>query len=169
MRDGYRACCQHHAAFRFSRCCWRRGGGYKPPASSLLHLGFAGRNIQTDGWLNTCQTDTPRDMNINPCPHCCRRVIPMADGTCPACAKNTSDRSGTDPSKVLVGIRSGQRLPDVCHRCGTPTRTTQRLTVASEPRGTTFVDGFSQLVATSSNRSGSSTRWNDIKRRWRFL
>src|SRR5690348_127239 len=42
-------------------------------------------------------------MNLDPCPHCYRKVIPMADGTCPACGKNTNDRSGTDPTKVLVG------------------------------------------------------------------
>jgi len=46
-----------------------------------------------------------------------------------------------------VEIRSGQRLPGVCHSCGVPTRTTKRLTAASEPQGTTFTSGIGEFIA----------------------
>ncbi len=86
-------------------------------------------------------------MDIEPCPHCYRKVIPMSDGTCPSCGKNTNNRQGADPNKVLVGIRSGQRLPGVGHSCGVPTRTTKRLSAASEPRDTTITSGLGEIIA----------------------
>ena len=86
-------------------------------------------------------------MNIEPCPHCYRKVIPMGDGTCPSCGKNTNDRKGADPNKVLIGIRSGQALPSICHCCGVPTRTAKRLSAASEPQGTTIASGFGEFLA----------------------
>jgi len=71
----------------------------------------------------------------------------MADGTCPSCGKSANDRKDTDLTKVLVGIRSGQRLPGVCHSCGAPTTNTRRLTAASEPQGTTFTSGLGGFIA----------------------
>lgn len=71
----------------------------------------------------------------------------MTDGTCPSCSKNTNDTTGTDPTKVLVGLQSGHRLPAVCHACGVPTRSTKRLSVESEPQGTTFTSGFGEFIA----------------------
>ena len=66
---------------------------------------------------------------------------------CPSCGKNTNDKKGTDPTKVLVGIHSGQRLPGVCHSCGIPTRTSKRLAAASDPQDTTFASGFGEFIA----------------------
>ena len=71
----------------------------------------------------------------------------MTDGTCPSCGKNTTDRTGSDPTKVLLGIQSGQRLPAVCHACGVPTGNTQSLAVESEPQETTFAPGFASFIA----------------------
>src|SRR2546423_13213540 len=85
-------------------------------------------------------------MSISNCPHCYRKVIPSADGTCPACNKNTNDSASTDPHKVLVGICAGNRLPPVCHRCGAPTRHAKTLAVASEPQDTTFAPGLASLL-----------------------
>ena len=48
-------------------------------------------------------------MNIEPCPHCYRKVIPMADGKCPSCGKKTADRTGVDPTRTLISIRTGDR------------------------------------------------------------
>src|SRR4051812_47418227 len=86
-------------------------------------------------------------MKIEPCPHCYRKTIPMADGTCPSCGKNASDRKGTDPNKVLVGIRSAQRLPAVCHSCGIPTPATKRLAASSEPEDPPFSPGLGEFIA----------------------
>jgi len=88
-------------------------------------------------------------MEIEPCPHCYRKVIPMANDLCPACGKNTKDRTNTDPNKVLVGIRSGQQLPAVCHACGTATRATQKISASLEPRDGLFSDGLLELFAHS--------------------
>jgi hypothetical protein len=69
----------------------------------------------------------------------------MADGICPCCGKNVNELAGSDPTKVLVGIRSGQSLPPICHCCGAPTRTSVRLSAESEPQGTSLVSGIGEL------------------------
>jgi hypothetical protein len=76
-------------------------------------------------------------MNIEPCPHCYRKVIPMADGKCPSCGKKTADRTGVDPTRTLISIRTGDRLPLICHNCAIPTDRAKKFEVASEPQGTT--------------------------------
>jgi hypothetical protein len=86
-------------------------------------------------------------MSIPTCPHCYRKVIPSAGGTCPACGKNTNDRGDADPYKTLLGIRSGARLPAVCHNCGLPTRKVKKFMVSSEPQDTTFSAGLGSLMA----------------------
>jgi len=65
----------------------------------------------------------------------------MTDGRCPSCGGNTNDRSGTDPHKVLLGLRIGQPLPAVCHACGLPTRHTLCLKAVSEPQDTILAPG----------------------------
>ncbi len=86
-------------------------------------------------------------MSIPICPHCYRKVIPSADGTCPACGKNTNDRGNSDPRKTLIGIKSGTRLPPVCHHCGVPTRQLKKFMVSSEPQDATFSAGLGSLLA----------------------
>ena len=84
---------------------------------------------------------------IEACPHCYRKVIAMTDGTCPACGKNTRDKAGTDPHKILISIRPGDHLPKVCFRCGTATESAKRLHLVSEPQGATFTSGFATFLA----------------------
>lgn len=86
-------------------------------------------------------------MSIAPCPHCYRKIIPMTDGTCPSCGKNTNDRAATDPHKTIIGIKPSDRLPPVCFHCGAPTQRTKRLSLSSEPQGTTFGGGFARFLA----------------------
>jgi hypothetical protein len=71
----------------------------------------------------------------------------MADGACPSCGKNVNDRKGTDPNKVLVAISSGQRLPQICHSCGAPTRDVKKLATTSTPQDTTFTSGLGGFIA----------------------
>src|SRR5216117_3165470 len=86
-------------------------------------------------------------MTIEPCPHCYRKVIPMADGTCPSCGKNTKNLAGADPHKVLIGIRPGDRLPPVCFECGTPTQKTKNLDFEAEPQNATFGGSIGEFAA----------------------
>jgi hypothetical protein len=71
----------------------------------------------------------------------------MADGVCPSCGKDTNNRAGVDPTKVLVGIHSGRRLPGLCHWCGNATTNTKRVSAASEPQDTTIASGFGEVLA----------------------
>src|SRR5258705_10962280 len=77
-------------------------------------------------------------MNIEPCPHCYRKVIPMSDGRCPSCGRNTNDLAGTDPHRKLVGIGPNERLPALCFHCGAPTQKRKSLYLEAEPRNRAF-------------------------------
>lgn len=54
------------------------------------------------------------------CPRCLRRVLPKEDGTCPSCGIDPSDTSGTDPTRGVLLIFPGLKLPNVCFNCGMP-------------------------------------------------
>ena len=58
----------------------------------------------------------------------------MADGKCPSCGKKTADRTGVDPTRTLISIRTGDRLPLLCHNCATPTDRAKKFEVVSEPQ-----------------------------------
>jgi hypothetical protein len=70
----------------------------------------------------------------------------MADGNCPSCGKKTADRTGVDPTRTLISIRSGDRLPLVCHNCAVPTDRAKKFEVVSETQDTTIQPGFSGLI-----------------------
>jgi hypothetical protein len=55
------------------------------------------------------------------CPHCHTLVLPGVDGRCPSCQRDVRDTRGVDPSRVLVVLREGERLPDFCCLCDGPT------------------------------------------------
>jgi len=56
-------------------------------------------------------------MSITECPHCCRRVVPLATGECPSCGKNVADTpSGGRPMRLLA-LRGGESLPSLCFSC----------------------------------------------------
>jgi len=61
------------------------------------------------------------------CPHCYRTVIPLAAGTCPACRRDTRDRSGVDPDRVTHVIGEKANLPEICCQCGHLTRRVVRV------------------------------------------
>ncbi len=58
---------------------------------------------------------------LEDCPHCYTRVVPMTDGTCPACRKNVRDLAGVDPDRVTMTVAQGDVLPGVCCACGRET------------------------------------------------
>ena len=52
------------------------------------------------------------------CPHCYTRIVPMSDGCCPACRKNTRETTGADLSRTSIRVSQGDVLPPVCCDCG---------------------------------------------------
>lgn len=58
------------------------------------------------------------------CPHCFTTVVPMQDGTCPACRKNTTDPGVRRRLRGQLTISPTSRLPAICCDCG---QATQRL------------------------------------------
>jgi hypothetical protein len=52
------------------------------------------------------------------CPHCYTRVIPKADGCCPACQNDTRDVAGLDTSRTTIRVSQGDILPPICCECG---------------------------------------------------
>jgi len=52
------------------------------------------------------------------CPHCYKKVLPMQDGTCPGCGKNTRDISNANLNMTLLEIKQGTPLPRICCFCG---------------------------------------------------
>jgi hypothetical protein len=52
------------------------------------------------------------------CPHCYKKVIPMQDGRCPGCGKNTKDTSNVNLNMTLLEIPQSSPLPQICCLCG---------------------------------------------------
>lgn len=53
------------------------------------------------------------------CPHCYLTVC-AARGICPACRKPVYELAGTDPTRTIVKIHEGDRLPGRCALCDGP-------------------------------------------------
>lgn len=58
---------------------------------------------------------------LTDCPHCFTRVVPKADGTCPACQRDIHESGSHDPNMVSMKIAQGDELPSVCCQCGLAT------------------------------------------------
>ena len=52
------------------------------------------------------------------CPNCLSRVIPMTDGICPSCRESTQGQADGNEGMTLLKVWQGQRLPEICFRCG---------------------------------------------------
>lgn len=59
---------------------------------------------------------------VQDCPHCLAHLIILSDGKCPRCQGNALDTSSVDSSKTSTWICTTDKIPDLCIRCGTPTR-----------------------------------------------
>lgn len=55
---------------------------------------------------------------LTDCPHCYKKVIPMQDGKCPGCGKNTMDTTNANINMTLLEIQQGTPLPQICCFCG---------------------------------------------------
>jgi hypothetical protein len=71
--------------------------------------------------------ESHRSMAVVECVNCCERVIPMADGACPACRRHALQVADTEQAaregsrQAMIRIREGARLPLICCTCATPT------------------------------------------------
>lgn len=70
-------------------------------------------------------------MMLSECPHCYARVVPKADGRCPACQKDMRDLTGVDPTKASLRVAQGDVLPSICCDCG---QATQRVVTVCRKR-----------------------------------
>ena len=58
---------------------------------------------------------------LTDCPHCYARVVPKADGRCPACQKDVRNLAGTDTTRASLRVAQGDVLPPICCGCGQAT------------------------------------------------
>ena len=61
---------------------------------------------------------------LKECPHRYSRVLPSADGSCPACGKLVDDTTGADLNRAMTTVREGETLPNLCSMCGAATSRT---------------------------------------------
>jgi hypothetical protein len=76
------------------------------------------------------------------CPHCFRTVIPLKDGTCPACRQNAKQPPAFPQGLEALWIGEKVKLPDVRCTCGEPCQRT--VTVGSTLNYTTRAESRSQ-------------------------
>lgn len=69
------------------------------------------------------------------CPHCFTRVVPKADGTCPACQKDTRETAGGDLTRATMPVAQGDVLPPVCCHCGRDTRRCVAVSIEAAGKG----------------------------------
>jgi hypothetical protein len=86
-----------------------------------------GPNFERDLTRLIRSLESHRGLAIVECVNCCETVIPMADGTCPACRRHALHVADTDQAaqkgsgQAMIRIREGARLPLICCTCATPT------------------------------------------------
>jgi hypothetical protein len=74
------------------------------------------------------------------CPHCHRRVLPLASGECPACHENTTDKLHANENVTLLSIMEATKFPKTCCTCNEPTENlvnvqrSGRMAGVSEPK-----------------------------------
>ena len=56
---------------------------------------------------------------VQDCPHCLARVVIVSNGICPRCQQNARDISTVNRDRKSVWVRPTDRMPKVCHQCGT--------------------------------------------------
>jgi hypothetical protein len=119
---------------------------YRSTGDLGLPIDEAGSSARSQSSLTFCETNALSD--IADCPHCFTRMIPMQDGTCPSCRKNTLDTRGLNPNFTVVRLRRGETPPEICFNCGCYTNRYVSLT-CEEPRvdRTRVSDG--NLIATA--------------------
>jgi hypothetical protein len=72
---------------------------------------------------------------LTDCPYCHTRVVPKADGTCPACQKNALEATRPDSSWTTIRVSQGDVLPPICCECGQPTSRVVAISRTARPGG----------------------------------
>ncbi len=60
------------------------------------------------------------ERGIQDCPHCLSRVFILDNGICPRCQRNARDAASI--TKSALWIYECDKIPEICHKCGTATR-----------------------------------------------
>lgn len=60
-------------------------------------------------------------IDVIECPHCYTRVSPKMDNTCPACGKNTRDKTNANPNLTTAALFPTTSVPSNCVVCGQQT------------------------------------------------
>ncbi len=89
-----------------------------------------------------------RHSMIIECPHCHVKVLPTANNLCPACRRDISDPSDTDPNQVALTIHESEELPSFCFSCNLYTDRTIRV---SGDKGSDFDSLFKTSDVDTSN------------------
>src|SRR5262245_46874672 len=71
------------------------------------------------------------------CPHCHRRVLPLANGECTACHENTTDANNGNSNETLLSITEATQYPDTCCICNEPTTNRVRVHHTGQLAGVT--------------------------------
>ncbi len=69
---------------------------------------------------------------VTECPHCFRRVVPHANGDCPACHRDINAPPAGDSARSRITINENTRFPDICCICGTPTSRCSKLVCSGQ-------------------------------------
>jgi hypothetical protein len=71
---------------------------------------------------------------ITECPHCFGRVLPMTDGSCPSCGKNTVDKTELSSTMTSIVVDKGESFPASCALCAQATSRTTKLSFTAKRR-----------------------------------
>jgi len=82
------------------------------------------------------------------CPHCFTRVLPRADGECPACQQNTQSVRDIDRQFKTVTVGETSAMPDHCSTCMLPETRLVRVTRSRVIWGAAGDSGVAAVVAT---------------------
>lgn len=55
---------------------------------------------------------------VQDCPHCLARVVIVSNGICPRCQRDARDQSNVDRNRISLWVRPNDRMPHLCHQCG---------------------------------------------------
>src|SRR4051812_909327 len=88
------------------------------------------------------------------CPHCHRRVLPLASGECPSCHKNTADTHNANHNVTLLSITEATTFPATCCTCNAQTNNlvkvhrSGKMAGASRPgeKSTSAADGLALSI-----------------------
>ena len=100
-----------------------------------------GQDFERDVTRVITSLESSRPIAWVECVNCLETVIPMADGTCPACRRHALENPGSDGAaqaggaQAMMRIQEGVQLPPICCTCASPTERFVRIRRSRELGG----------------------------------